>query len=377
VSQSGVDVRSQAATIPDPAYDSARSFELTLLDVPTLPVSLIRQANALLHERRNPARCRDQPEARLPLSDQRPWFLELPAQIRVFLAMPHAVPARFNSQAGDAPDIWQDYLPNPFSWANSLLIHLFALTLLVLPFELQHLIKSVPAPPKIFDVTRIEFPLPQLHGNADKTGGGGGGGDRSPLPASRGALPQFARTQFTPPRVEIPKVAPALPMQATLLGPPELKLPAMKLDMPFGDPNNPPGPPSQGQGTGGGIGDGNGTGVGPGTGPGTGPGSDGGYGGDAFQVGGVHGASAPIPIYSPEPAYSEEARKAKFSGIVTMWVVVDALGNVRNPRVIKPLGMGLDEEALKTVATWRFKPAIRHNVAVPVQVLVEVSFRLF
>ena len=376
MSQSDVEVRLHAAAILDQESDSARSFELTLLDLPTLPVSLIRQAGALLRDRRDPARRRDQPEARLPLSDQRPWFLELPAQIRASLAMPHAVPARFDSQAGDVPDIWQDYLPNPFSWANSLLIHLFALTLLVLPFELQHLIKSVPAPPKIFDVTRIEFPLPQLHGNADKTGGGGGGGDRSPLPASRGALPQFARTQFTPPRVEIPKVAPVLPMQATLLGPPELKLPAMKLDMPFGDPNGLPGPPSQGPGTHGGIGDGDGTGVGPNKGPGYGPGSDGGCCGGPFTVG-IGGVSAPIPIYSPEPAYSEEARKAKFSGIVTMWVVVDALGNVRNPRIIKPLGMGLDEEALKTVTTWRFKPGMRHGVAVPVQVLVEVSFRLF
>jgi TonB family protein len=39
--------------------------------------------------------------------------------------------------------------------------------------------------------------------------------------------------------------------------------------------------------------------------------------------------------------------------------------------------MGLDEEAVKTVSTWRFKPALQHGVPVPVQVQVEVSFRLF
>ena len=115
--------------------------------------------------------------------------------------------------------------------------------------------------------------------------------------------------------------------------------------------------------------------MGPGTGPGYGPGSDGGCCGGTFSVG--NGVSAPIPIYSPEPAYSEEARKAKFGGIVLLWIVVDAQGIVRNVRIAKPLGMGLDEEAVKTVSTWKFKPALRQGVPVPVQVQVEVSFRLF
>lgn len=87
--------------------------------------------------------------------------------------------------------------------------------------------------------------------------------------------------------------------------------------------------------------------------------------------------SEPIPIYSPEPAYSEEARKAKFQGIVMLWVIVDAQGLVRNVQISKQLGMGLDEEAVKTVSTWRFKPALEHGVAVPVRAQVEVSFRLF
>jgi TonB family protein len=174
---------------------------------------------------------------------------------------------------------------------------------------------------------------------------------------------------------QIPKVAPVLPMPANLLGPPELKLPAMKLDMPWGDPKGVMGPLSGGPGTGGAFGSGDGTGVGPGKGPGYGPGSDGGCCGGAYSVG--NGVSAPVAIYSPEPAYSEEARKAKFGGIVLLWIVVDAQGIVRNVRIAKPLGMGLDEEAVKTVSTWKFKPALRQGVAVPVQVEVEVSFRLF
>jgi len=312
---------------------------------------------------------------RLPLSDQRLWFRELPSQIRAYWAMARLAPATFESDAVGVRDLWQDYQPDPYSWANSLLIHLFVLTAMLLPFALRQISNATPAPKKIFDLTPLVLTLPQLHGNADETHGGGGGGNRTPLPASRGALPPFARMQFTPPQVTIPKIEPLLPMPATLLGPPELKLPAMKLDMPFGDPLSQSGPPSQGPGTGGGIGPGNGTGVGPGTGPGFGPGDGGGCCEGAYSVG--NGVSAPIPIYSPEPAYSEEARKAKFGGIVTLWIVVDAQGTVRNVKVAKSLGLGLDEEAVKTVSTWKFKPAMRQGVPVPIRAQVEVSFRLF
>jgi TonB family protein len=106
-----------------------------------------------------------------------------------------------------------------------------------------------------------------------------------------------------------------------------------------------------------------------------GPGEGGGTGGGIYSVGG--GVSAPIPIYKPEPAYSEEARKAKYQGTVVLWIVVDTQGNVTDPRVVRPLGLGLDEKALETVRTWKFKPALRNGSPVPVRVIVEVSFRLF
>jgi TonB family protein len=374
VSQSNAEVRPQAPADPDSESHAQRPFQLTLLDLPTLPVSLVRQTRCLLRERRASSRHPSEPEARLPISDQRPWYRELPAQIQALMATPKAAPARFNSRVADVPDLWQDYLPNPYSWANSLLVHLLVLTALVLPFALRPVISPPRLPPHIFDVTQLVFPFPPLHGHDAKTGGGGGGGVHSPNPASRGALPYFSHTQFTPPMVVVPKVA-LLPMTPTLIGPPELTLPAMKLDMPWGDPKGVPGPPSGGPGGGDGIGTGNGPGVGPGDGPGYGPGSRGGYGGDVLSVGGL--VSAPIPIYSPEPAYSDEARKAKFQGIVMLWIIVDAQGIVRNVRITKPLGMNLDEEAVKTVSTWKFKPATQHGVPVPVQVQVEVSFRLF
>jgi TonB family protein len=106
-----------------------------------------------------------------------------------------------------------------------------------------------------------------------------------------------------------------------------------------------------------------------------GPGEGGGTGGGPFSVG--NGVSAPIPIFKPEPPYSEEARKAKYQGTVVLMIVVDAQGNVTDCKVVRPLGLGLDEKATETVRTWKFKPAMRNATPVPVRVIVEVSFRLF
>jgi periplasmic protein TonB len=363
--------RVSESTSPLPS-ELGTDFKVTLLELPPLPVSLPQQISCWWKERRTERQ--SGPEAPLPILDMKPWFRNLPGQLRaLFSAKP--VSGTFTSTPVDVPNIWQDYLPNPYSWANSVLVHLLVLTALMLPFLLKPLWPPPPLPSTLFNYTHISISLPPLQGKADANHGGGGGGERMPLQASHGALPPFSRTQFTPPTVHIPKTQPLLPMSATVIGPPELKLPAMKLDMPFGDPTSSASIPSGGPGSGAAIGSGKGTGVGPGEGPGVGPGRDGNCCGGTYQVGGS--VSAPEAIYSPEPAYSEEARKAKFGGTVLLWIVVDAQGAVRNIRVAKPLGMGLDEQAVKTVGTWKFKPSMKNGVPVPVQIEVEVTFRLF
>ena len=261
------------------------------------------------------------------------------------------------------------------SWVNSVLVHGIALTLLLLPYILSRMWQPVKAATKI-EAVDISPYLPLLTpARSKKAGGGGGGGDRSPTPASKGAIPKFAKVQLAPPMAVIPNPNAQLQVAPTLLGPPELKLPQMSSNMPWGDPNGVVGPASNGPGFGGGIGSGEGTGIGSGKGGGLGPGEGGGVGGGVYSVGG--GVSEPIPIYKPDPAYSEEARKAKYQGTVVLWIIVDASGAVTDCRVVKPLGLGLDEKAVETVRTWKFKPAMRNGTPVPVRVMVEVSFRLF
>jgi protein TonB len=209
--------------------------------------------------------------------------------------------------------------------------------------------------------------------STNKTGGGGGGGDRDKLSESKGSLPRFARTQITPPAIVVRNEQPKLPADPTIVGSPELTTP------PTAQIGNPLStilqPPSNGTGSGGGIGSGHDGGVGSGQGLGFGPGSGGGTGGGAFRVGG--GVSAPKAIYSPDPDYSEEARHAKFQGTVLLWVVVGSDGRPRDIRVMRSVGMGLDQKAIDSVAQWRFEPAMLDGHPVAVQVNVEVSFHLY
>ena len=271
------------------------------------------------------------------------------------------------------PDIWQDYQQQRASWVNSVLVHAVVILALVLPYYISQWLNPVKqAKVEVVDISPY---LPQLPPSANKAGGGGGGGARTPTPPSKGKAPEFRTVQMAPPEVTVPKIKPLLPVEPSILGPPQMKLPQMA-DNNFGDPlQGIPAPPSAGPGFGGGIGTGQGTGVGSGTGGGLGPGQGAGTGGGVFSVGG--NVSAPIPIYKPEPPYSEQARKAKYQGTVVLWIIVTAQGNVSDAQVVKPLGMGLDQNAVNTVRTWKFKPAMRNGAPVPVKVMVEVSFRLF
>jgi TonB family protein len=86
----------------------------------------------------------------------------------------------------------------------------------------------------------------------------------------------------------------------------------------------------------------------------------------------------PVPIYKPDPPYNPQARRHKIQGRATLRIEIDAQGNVSSVQeVSKPLGDELDEQAIETVKTWKFKPATLDGVPVPVRVPVEISFRLF
>ena len=209
--------------------------------------------------------------------------------------------------------------------------------------------------------------------NAGDSGGGGGGGQNSPLPPSRGKLPRFALEQLAPPTPVIRNPDPKLAVEPTVVVQPDASVPNIDMAA-LGDPFGAIGPPSAGPGSGGGIGTGRGGGVGSGSGAGVGPGQGGGFGGGVFRVGG--GVSAPRLVRKVEPEYSEEARKAKYQGTVQLAVEVWPDGRAHNVRVVRSLGLGLDEKAIEAVQRWEFVPGKKDGKPVKVQATIEVNFRL-
>ncbi|MGA7654494.1 MAG: energy transducer TonB, partial [Terracidiphilus sp.] len=107
---------------------------------------------------------------------------------------------------------------------------------------------------------------------------------------------------------------------------------------------------------------------------GAGPGSGGGYGGGVMSVGG--GVSAPQVLHTVQPDFTEEARQANFQGSASIELIVDQQGNPQNVRIIRRLGMGLDEKAVEAVRQYRFRPAMFQGHPVAVQIIVDVAFHL-
>jgi protein TonB len=74
--------------------------------------------------------------------------------------------------------------------------------------------------------------------------------------------------------------------------------------------------------------------------------------------------------------YPEMARRAGIEGRVTIQFIVNERGQVENPRVIRGIGGGCDEEALKAVSQARFTPGLQRGRPVKVQYSLPIVFRL-
>ncbi len=275
-------------------------------------------------------------------------------------------------------EIWGQY--NNYRAAGlkgSAAVHAVLIALLVASASLGHKVVQQVKQPE--HVTLIAPPLDSYIMKPAKTevSGGGGGGDRDQLQAPKGHLPKRAMQQITPPQIILRNEKPKLAVTPTVVIPPKVQV--AENHMPnlgvMASPAMPSAPPSNGTGAGGGIGSGSGGGAGIGHGPGAGAGSGGGIGGGVYKVGG--GISAPRPIETPDPAYTEEARRAKIQGTCILGLIVDANGHPRDIRVIRGLGYGLDAKALETVKQWVFEPARKDGQPVNVEVSVEVGFRLY
>ncbi len=295
---------------------------------------------------------------------EEPWFKSLVSNIKDLIHPPKLPPLEVTSKPVEIDSIWGAYGGGEKrSGMVSVLIHVGVVVLALVIFQTPMVQKKLHDLGPIIYVPSYQPKLPPA---AVKAGGGGGGGQHMPTPVSKGAAPKPALKSFIPPALAVPK--PQLPVVPTINAP----APVIQADN-YADPLSKLNDLSGGQGSQG-LGSGHGGGVGSGNGDGYGPGSGGGTGGGVYRVGGE--VSAPVLVSKTEPEYSEEARKAKYSGTVLLSLVVDANGLPRDIKVVRPLGLGLDEKAIEAVQKWRFRAGMKGGHAVATAATIEVSFRL-
>lgn len=244
------------------------------------------------------------------------------------------------------------------SWLISSCLHVSALGVLL--FAAAAVGPPPPLPPHVIPVLlrpRLEAPhvWQQKSGPQDS-----GGGQSIPEPASKGAPPKRERRLFQLPMVAV-NDAPKLVLAVSLSDAPEFDA------GPVGDPSGLLGVTGGGPGCCAGLGKGFSDG---GIGDGNNPGFTG------LQVQQQKLTRNPQIIYKEEPQYSEPARRAKIQGYVRLRIDVGLDGRPLNIRVVQPIGMGLDENAIEAVKRWRFRPALIGDKPVVAPALVEVGFHL-
>jgi TonB family protein len=105
-----------------------------------------------------------------------------------------------------------------------------------------------------------------------------------------------------------------------------------------------------------------------------------------YRVG--DGVSEPTLVFTPDPEYTDKARRKKVDGTVVVSLTVDSAGKPQDVRISRSLAdqvskklqsaaLSLDESAIKTVKEYRFKPAEFEGKPVSVGIKVEVNYRIY
>jgi TonB family protein len=103
---------------------------------------------------------------------------------------------------------------------------------------------------------------------------------------------------------------------------------------------------------------------------------------------GMDGVTRPTAIVAPQPGQNRQATqigsttntadqsKAKHQGTVVLEVVVETGGSIGQVKVLRSLSGYFDNEAIENIKKWKFSPATKDGLPVPVVIDIEVNFRL-
>ena len=304
-------------------------------------------------------------------AEEQPLWRELYLNAREQLFPPRLPPLELTSMPVPVPDRMAAKT-NPWAIGSAAVVNSFIALLAILLSlgAVNRIPNPKPGDPESKFVIK-EFPL-LTSLRAHPLSDGSGGGANNPMEANKGRNPKQDLHPLAP--VQVPMLDnPRLSIENRIAVPPDVKLPdnpEMAMIGVHSSANVTLA--SGGPGSKAGIGSGSDGGDGQGHGPkGWGPGS-----GEGIYLAGRNGVTQPIPIFTPEAEFSDEARRHKHEGACTISVIIDAQGNPQNPRVIQPIGMGLDEKALQAVMRYRFKAAKKDGKPVAVRIAVVVNFRL-
>ena len=91
-----------------------------------------------------------------------------------------------------------------------------------------------------------------------------------------------------------------------------------------------------------------------------------------------NGVSTPKVVRDVKPQYTSEALREKIKGAVILDAVVTSYGTVGNVTVRQSLDRfyGLDDNCVRALKQWTFKPGMKDGKAVTVEAQIEVNFRL-
>lgn len=99
--------------------------------------------------------------------------------------------------------------------------------------------------------------------------------------------------------------------------------------------------------------------------------------GENIYRAGTDTTAMPSCYNRPEPGYSDAAGEARFQGTLLLEATIRSDGNISDIKVLRGVPFGLNDQARKTVAGWKCKPALLNGTPIATRVPIEIMFRLF
>jgi protein TonB len=86
--------------------------------------------------------------------------------------------------------------------------------------------------------------------------------------------------------------------------------------------------------------------------------------------------SAPVALNKVDPAYPAELIRDRVEGTVVLYAVIRADGTIDGIRVLESGDERLNPVAMHALSRWRFRPGTKQGVAVDIEAVVQVPFRI-